>query len=103
MVNNVLNKIFGTSHEREMKRLQPDVVRINSFEPKLINITNAQLIAKTAEFKERYSRGESVDALLHEAFAVVREAGKRVLGMRHYDVQMIGGIVLNRGGITEMR
>ena len=86
-----------------MRRLQPLVEKISSYEPKLQALSEAQLIAKTAEFKERYSRGESVDALLPEAFAVVREAGKRVLGMRHYDVQMIGGIVLNRGGIAEMR
>ncbi len=103
MVNKVFTKIFGTSHEREMRRLQPQVELIRSFEPKIQGLTDAQLVAKTAEFKERYSRGETVDSLLPEAFAVVREAGKRVLGMRHYDVQMIGGIVLNRGGIAEMR
>jgi preprotein translocase subunit SecA len=98
-----MTKIFGTSHEREMRRLQPAVQQINSFEPKLQGLSDAQLVAKTAEFKERYSRGEKVDQLMFEAFAVVREAGKRVLGMRHYDVQMIGGMVLNRGGIAEMR
>lgn len=86
-----------------MKRLQPTVVQINSFESKLQSLSNPQLQAKTPEFKERLSRGEKLDSLLPEAFAVVREAGKRTLGMRHYDVQMIGGLVLNRGGIAEMR
>ncbi len=103
MITKILTKIMGTSHEREMKRLQPAVVRINSFEAAFKELSNPQLQSKTAEFKERYSRGEKLDALLPEAFAVVREAGKRVLGMRHYDVQMIGGLVLNRGGIAEMR
>ena len=103
MVQKFVAKIFGTSHEREMKRLQPLVERINTFEPNLKTLSDPQLQAKTAEFKERISRNEPLDNLLPEAFAVVREAGRRVLGMRHYDVQMIGGIVLNRGGIAEMR
>lgn len=86
-----------------MKRLQPIVNHINSFESGLLSLSNPQLQAKTPEFKERLSRGEKLESLLPEAFAVVREAGKRSLGMRHYDVQMIGGLVLNRGGIAEMR
>ena len=103
MVSKVIAKIFGTSHEREMKRLQPIVERILSFEPNLSSLTNPQLQAKTAEFRERLGRGERLDGVLPEAFAVVREAGKRVLNMRHYDVQMIGGLVLHQGGIAEMR
>lgn len=99
----IFTKIFGTSHEREMKRLQPYVVKINSFESSIVGLSNAQLQAKTNEFRERLSRGEQLEAIMPEAFAVVREAGKRALGMRHYDVQMIGGMVLNQGGIAEMR
>ena len=103
MVTRLLGKIFGTAHEREMKRLRPLVDRINSLEPQMKALTDDQLKAKTGEFKERLSRGETLDALLPEAFAVCREAARRVLGMRHYDVQLIGGIVLHRGGIAEMR
>jgi len=103
MVTQVLTKIFGTKHDREMKRIQPLVDKINSFEPKLAALSDEQLKAKTPEFQERLKKGETVDDILPEAFAVCREASKRVLGMRHYDVQMIGGIVLNRGSIAEMR
>ncbi|MCB0350750.1 MAG: preprotein translocase subunit SecA [Bdellovibrionales bacterium] len=103
MLNKLVKKVLGTSHEREMRKLQPMVDRINSFEPKISALSTPQLQAKTAEFRERLSRGEHLDAIMPEAFACVREAGKRVLGMRHYDVQMIGGMVLNRGGIAEMR
>lgn len=103
MLTKLITKVIGTSHEREMRRLQPVVDKIRSFEPHLQSLSNPQLQAKTAEFRERISRGEKVDDLLPEAFAVVREAGRRALGMRHYDVQMIGGIVLHRGGIAEMR
>jgi preprotein translocase subunit SecA len=103
MVAKLFKKIMGTSHEREMRRLQPIVEQIRSFESSTQALSSPQLQAKTAEFRERISRGESLDSLLPEAFAVVREAGSRVLRMRHYDVQMIGGAVLHRGGITEMR
>ncbi len=95
--------MFGTSNEREIRKLMPLVEKINSFEASIKSLSDPQLQAKTAEFKERIARGETTDSLLPEAFAVTREAGARVLGMRHYDVQMIGGIVLHRGGITEMR
>lgn len=98
-----LTKIFGTHHEREMKRLRPLVEKINSFEKDFEPLSDADLARKTDEFKERSSQGASVDDFLPEAFAVCREASKRVLGMRHYDVQLIGGIVLNRGSIAEMR
>lgn len=103
MINSVLGKIFGTAHEREMKRLQPSVDAINALEPKMQELSDEQLKAKTAEFKARIAKGETLDQLLPEAFAVCREASKRVLGMRHYDVQLIGGMVLHRGAIAEMR
>ena len=103
MINNFLGKVFGTAHEREMKRLRPVVEAINALEPQLAALTDAQLKAKTPEFQARLKNGEHVDAILPEAFAVCREASKRVLGMRHYDVQLIGGMVLNSGRIAEMR
>ncbi|MEK6555477.1 MAG: preprotein translocase subunit SecA [Bdellovibrionota bacterium] len=103
MLTKLITKVIGTSHDREMKRIQPLIVQINQLEAGLLGLSNDQLKAKTVDFKERLSRGQKVDDILPEAFAVCREASKRVLGMRHYDVQMIGGIVLNRGGITEMR
>lgn len=103
MVTQILTKIFGTKHDREMKKIYPTVEIINSLEPKMAALTDDQLKAKTSEFQERLKKGETVDDILPEAFAVCREASKRVLGMRHYDVQLIGGIVLNRGNIAEMR
>lgn len=103
MVTQILTKIFGTKHDREMKKLQPLVDQINALEPSMKALTDEQLKAKTPEFQERLRKGETVDDILPEAFAVCREASVRVLGMRHYDVQLIGGIVLNRGSIAEMR
>ena len=103
MIQKILAQIFGTQHEREMKKIQPTVDQINSFEPAMKALSDEQLKAKTPEFKARLQNGETVDQILPEAFAVCREASSRVLGMRHYDVQMIGGIVLNRGAIAEMR
>jgi preprotein translocase subunit SecA len=103
MITQVLTKMFGTKHDREMKKLQPLVDKINSLEPQMVALTDEQLKAKTPEFQARLQKGETVDDILPEAFAVCREASKRVLGMRHYDVQLIGGIVLNRGSIAEMR
>ena len=85
---NVIKRVFGTSHEREVKRLRPRVARINELEPKWRALSDADLRAKTAAFRERLDRGETLDALLEEAFATVREASRRVLGMRHYDVQL---------------
>lgn len=102
-MNDVLRKIFGTKHDREMKRIRPVVDKINSYEPQMQALTDEQLKAKTPEFQQRLKNGETVHDILPEAFAVCREASKRVLGMRHYDVQMIGGYVLNRGSISEMR
>ena len=98
-----LQKIFGSKNERELKRLQPLVKAINDQEPALMKLTDAQLQGKTAEFRERLSRGESLDDLLVEAFAVVREASRRTLGQRHFDVQLVGGIVLHQGKIAEMK
>ncbi len=86
-----------------MKRIQPLVDKINSYEPQMKALTDDQLKPKTPEFQERLKKGETVNDILPEAFAVCREASVRVLGMRHYDVQLIGGIVLNRGAIAEMR
>lgn len=103
MVQKVLAKIFGTQHEREMKRLQPLIDQINALEPQMKKLTDDQLKAKTPEFKDRLKKGETLDDILPEAFAVCREASMRVLGMRHYDVQLIGGIVLHQGKIAEMR
>ncbi|MBC7742400.1 MAG: preprotein translocase subunit SecA [Bdellovibrionaceae bacterium] len=103
MIQKILAKIFGTKHEREMKKIQPLVEQINSFEANIQKLSDAELQAKTPELKKRLANGETVDAILPEAFAVCREASKRVLGMRHYDVQMIGGVILNRGSIAEMR
>ena len=98
-----LKKILGTSHEREIKRLRPGVEAINLLEPTISKLSDAELKAKTAEFREKLDNGASLDDILHEAFAVCREAGKRALKMRHYDVQLIGGMVLHKGSIAEMR
>ncbi len=103
MFGSILKKFVGSKNERELKRLWPIVEKIGSMEPEMARLTDEQLQNKTAEFKERYSRGETLDSLLPEAFAVCREAGKRVLGMRHFDVQLIGGMVLNSGKIAEMK
>ncbi len=96
-------RIFGSVNERVIKSLLPEVEKINAFEAKFLALSDAELKAKTDEFKNRLKAGESLDSLLHEAFAVVREASKRALGMRHFDVQMIGGIVQHHGKISEMR
>lgn len=103
MVQKILSKVFGTSHDREMKKIQPTVDQINQLEASVKSLTDDQLKAKTEEFKKRFSDGQTIGDLLPEAFAVCREASLRVLGMRHYDVQLIGGFVLNRGSIAEMR
>jgi preprotein translocase subunit SecA len=103
MLTWALKKILGTSHEREVKKLRPKVEAINALEPRISALTDAELRAKTAEFKEKLDNGATVDDLLIEAFAVCREAGKRALKMRHFDVQLIGGMVLHGGNIAEMR
>src|SRR4030043_1043659 len=98
-----LQKIFGSKNERVLNRLKPLVRAINEQEPALMKLSNEQLQAKTAEFKERLERGEALDDLLNEAFAVVREASRRTLGQRHFDVQLMGGMVLHQGKIAEMK
>jgi preprotein translocase subunit SecA len=103
MFGSIIRKIVGSKNERELKRLWPLVEVINGLESRISGLTDEQLRNKTFEFKERYAKGESLDSLLPEAFAVCREAGKRVLGMRHFDVQLIGGMVLHSGKISEMK
>src|ERR687890_684114 len=103
VVDKVLAKIFGTQNERELKRLAPIVAEINAKEPEIQSLADEQLRAKTAELRLRYEQGETLDDLLPDAFAVVREAGRRTLNMRHFDVQLIGGMVLHRGKIAEMK
>jgi len=103
VINTFLAKIIGSQNERFLKRVRPTVAQINSLEKGISNLSDAQLRAKTAEFKQRIEQGEMLDDLLPEAFAVVREASVRTLGMRHYDVQLIGGIVLHSGKIAEMK
>ena len=103
MIGQLLAKVIGTQNEREIKRLRPRVAEINALEPAIQALTDEQLRAKTAEFRERVAGGATLDDLLPEAFAVVREAGRRVLNMRHFDVQLIGGMVLHNGTIAEMK
>ncbi|MGH9719164.1 MAG: preprotein translocase subunit SecA, partial [Bryobacteraceae bacterium] len=103
MIDAVLAKIFGTKTEREIKAMRPTIVAMNDLEPALQNLSDAELAAKTIEFKEKLAQGATLDDLLIEAFAVGREAGRRVLNMRHFDVQLIGGMVLHRGKIAEMK
>lgn len=99
----ILTKIFGTAHDRDMKVIRPYVDQINALEPKMQELSDEALQAKTTEFKERIAKGETVDDLMVEAFAVCREAAWRVLKMRHYDVQLVGGYVLHKGACAEMR
>src|SRR5215470_2967763 len=103
LLDTLLAKVVGTQNERELKRLRPIVGQVNAFESSLQPLSDDQLRAKTAEFRQRVAAGETLDDLLPEAFAVVREAGWRTLSMRHFDVQLIGGMVLHDGKIAEMR
>jgi preprotein translocase subunit SecA len=103
MIDAFLAKVFGTKNKREIKAIQPIVAAINDLEPAIQQLSDIDLAAKTIEFKEKLAQGAPLDDLLIEAFAVVREAGRRFLNMRHFDVQLIGGIVLHRGKIAEMR
>lgn len=103
MLGKVIKGIFGSKNERELKRLAPLVERINSLEPEFQVLSDEELAAKTAEFKYRAGNGESLDDILPEAFAAVREASVRSLGMRHFDVQLVGGLVLHEGKIAEMK
>jgi preprotein translocase subunit SecA len=103
MLDTLLAKVVGTQNDRELKRLRPIVAAVNAFEPAVKALRDEQLRGKTAEFRQRVANGESLDDLLPEAFAVVREAGRRMLNMRHFDVQLIGGAVLHKGKIAEMK
>src|SRR6185436_12787737 len=103
MFGQLLTKIVGTQNDRELKRLRPRVADINAFEPAIKALSDEQLKGKTAEFRARLANGETLDDLIPEVFAAVREAGRRVLHMRHYDVQLIGGMVLHSGTLAEMK
>ena len=103
MFLNVLQKIFGSKNERELNRLKPLIGAINELEPAVAQLSDGQLQAKTGEFRERLAQGETLDDLLTEAFAVVREVARRTLAQRHFDVQLVGGIVLHEGKIAEMK
>jgi preprotein translocase subunit SecA len=103
MLDSALAKVFGTKHDREIKRMRPIVAAINDLEPQMQQLTDADLAAKTVDFKQRVANGATLDDILIEAFALCREAGRRMLNMRHFDVQLIGGIVLHRGRIAEMK
>ena len=99
----LIEKIFGTHSQNELKRIYPIVDQIEALETEIKQLSDSELRDKTREFKERLGRGETLDDILPEAFAVVREAASRVLGMRHYRVQLIGGIILHQGRIAEMK
>ena len=103
MISKIITSIFGSSNDRTLKRLRKRVAQINKLEPAFEKLTDEELQAKTAEFKQRLADGASLDSLLNEAFATVREASRRVMGMRHFDVQLIGGMVLTNRNIAEMR
>src|SRR5690554_4086164 len=103
MLNRLLTSVFGSRNERLLKQFEKIVARINDLEEQMKALSDAELQAKTPEFRERIANGEALDKILPEAFAVCREASRRVLGMRHYDVQLIGGMVLHMGKIAEMR
>src|SRR5262245_56386686 len=103
MIATLLRKIFGSRNDRLIKRYMHTVRAINALEPRIQSLSDAELRAKTDDFKQRIADGATLDEVLPEAFAVVREAGKRTLNMRHFDVQLIGGMVLHYGKIAEMR
>src|SRR2546428_9154628 len=100
MIDVVLRKIFGTKHERDVKRIMPTVVASNAFEPSVRALGDAELQAKTDEFRKRLEAGEPLDELLPEAFALCREAARGTVGMRHFDGQLVGGVVLHEGKIA---
>ena len=99
----LLQKVFGSHNARVVKKVTPVLERINSLEGELVRCSDAELRAKTGIYRQRLENGEALDDLLPESFATVREAAKRTLGQRHYDVQMIGGVILHRGDIAEMK
>ena len=103
MLEGLLQKIVGSRPDREIKKMQPIIEAINALEPRISALSDAELQAKTPEFRQRLQNGTSLDDILPEAFAVTREAGKRILNMRHFDVQLIGGFALHQGKISEMK
>ena len=103
MLDTLVKKFVGSRNDREIKKIQPLVAKINDLEPHISSLTDEQLQAKTPEFKQRFENGETLEELIPDVFAVVREAGKRILNMRHFDVQLIGGVVLHQGRISEMK
>ena len=103
MLNQVLAKVFGSKHERDVKKMTPVIEAVDAFEADFEKLTDDQLRAKTGELKERIAQGASVDDLVAEAFAVVREAARRTIQQRHYPVQLMGGLVLHEGKIAEMK
>ena len=103
MIKEVFTSIFGSQNERDLKKIQPIVVATNAWEEKITKLSNDELKAKTAEFRERLVKGETLDSLIPEAFACVREASKRTIGLRHFDVQLVGGYALHKGKIAEMK
>ncbi len=103
MVKWLITKIFGTQNERDLKKLQPFVAAINELEPRIQKLSDLELQAKTAELREKLRQGASLDDLIIESFAVVREVARRTVRMRHFDVQLIGGVVLHQGKIAEMK
>src|SRR5262245_12030620 len=103
MLDDLYRKFFGPRHDREIKKIRPIVEVINALEPQISSLSDSELQAKTPEFKQRLENGASPDEILPEAFAVAREAGKRILNMRHFDVQLIGGFTLHQGKIAEMK
>ncbi|MCA9489060.1 MAG: preprotein translocase subunit SecA, partial [Myxococcales bacterium] len=102
-LTNFAKRLFGDANDRELKRIDPLVRRIKELEPQMQALSEDQLRGQTGEFKKRIDNGQSLDELLPEAFATVREVGWRLMGMRHFDSQMIGGIVLHQGKIAEMK
>ena len=103
MLNKLITKFIGSRNERLVKKLGKVIHQVSDHEPLIKNLSDEELKAKTAELRSRQQDGESLDALLPEAFTIVREASQRTLGLRHYDVQLVGGVVLHRGMITEMK
>src|SRR5579859_4824796 len=103
MLETTLAKIFGTKHEREVKAMRPQIAAMGDLEPRMKELSDQELAAQTIAFREQLAQGASLDDLLIPAFATVREAGRRFVNMRHFDVQLIGGVVLHRGKIAEMK
>src|SRR6195256_2248419 len=103
MLGSFAKRIFGSSNDRRLKGYRPKVAAINALEPEMLRLTDAELTGRTQTFREEFAAGKTLDNLLVPAFATVREAARRVLGQRHFDVQLIGGMVLHEGAIAEMR